>query len=66
MNGGRASGVYADDGETSFAYVRAAGEALARPAAGRAGDRRGRIHFSRATRRGLRFVSGSMRWMSIR
>jgi hypothetical protein len=29
MNGGRASGVYADDGETSFLYVREAGRALA-------------------------------------
>ena len=28
MNGSRSSGVYADDGETSFTYVRAAGEAL--------------------------------------
>jgi spermidine synthase len=28
MNGGRASGVYVDDGETSFNYVREAGQAL--------------------------------------
>ena len=28
MNGGRASGVYIDDGETSFNYVREAGQAL--------------------------------------
>jgi predicted membrane-bound spermidine synthase len=28
MNGGRASGIYVDDGETSFSYVREAGNAL--------------------------------------